>query len=60
MLVDEKAYRTCHIAIGSNYDNDAPSLTHLDGLILEPTLTVRYGNGSTQVIMDQGSLRLLS
>ena len=60
MLVDEKAYGTCHIAIGSNYDNDAPCLTHLDGLVLEPTVTVRYGDGTTRVIMDQGSLRLLS
>ncbi len=58
MLVDEKAFRTCHIALGSNYDNDAPSLTHLDGLILDPTLTVRYGDGTTRVIMNRGDLQL--
>ena len=40
MLEDEKAYRTCHFAVGSNYDDDAPALIHLDGLVLEPTVTV--------------------
>jgi len=26
--------------VGSNYDDDAPALIHLDGLVLEPTVTV--------------------
>jgi len=29
MLEDEKAFETCHFAIGHNYDEDAPSLIHL-------------------------------
>ncbi len=55
MLEDEKVYGTCHIAIGSNYDNDARSLIHLDGLIKAPTLTV-MGNGSEEIIMKNGEL----
>ncbi|WP_053227944.1 aminopeptidase [Spirochaeta cellobiosiphila] len=54
MLVDEKAYRTCHIAIGSNYDNDAPALIHLDGIISEPTIVSKLGDGSSVKWMDKG------
>ena len=56
MLEDEKAYRTCHIAIGSNYDDDAPSLIHLDGLIKEPTITAFFPGGGSSVIMEKGDL----
>jgi leucyl aminopeptidase (aminopeptidase T) len=56
MLEDEKAFRTCHIALGSNYDNDAEALTHLDGLIREPTVTVRYGSGRERVLLEDGAL----
>ncbi|MEM2899886.1 MAG: aminopeptidase, partial [Thermoplasmata archaeon] len=45
MLEDEKVYRTCHIAIGANYDEDANAFIHLDGLIKSPTITVRYPDG---------------
>ena len=38
MLEDEKAFHTCHFAIGQNYDNDAPSLIHLDGVVRNPTI----------------------
>jgi leucyl aminopeptidase (aminopeptidase T) len=38
MLEDEKAFRTCHFAIGSNYDDDAPALIHLDGLVSRPDI----------------------
>ena len=38
MLEDEKAWNTCHFAIGENYDNDAPSLIHLDGVVRNPTI----------------------
>ena len=58
MLEDEKAYHTCHIAIGANYDEDAPALTHLDGLIRNPTMTAVFENGSEQVFMESGELRL--
>lgn len=56
MLVDEKAFGTCHVAIGHNYDHDAPSLIHLDGLIKEPTIELVFEDGSKKVIMRQGKL----
>lgn len=58
MLEDEKAFHTCHFAIGENYDNDAPSLIHLDGVVREPTITLTYDDGSTRVILEDGTLRL--
>jgi leucyl aminopeptidase (aminopeptidase T) len=56
MLEDEKAFRTCHIALGSNYDNDAEALTHLDGLVKEPTITVRYPSGRERRLLEGGTL----
>lgn len=56
MLEDEKAYHTCHIAIGSNYDNDAQALTHLDGLIKEPTIIATFSDGTTREFMKDGDL----
>ena len=56
MLEDEKAFHTCHFAIGENYDNDAPSLIHLDGVVREPTITLTYGDGSTRTILQDGAL----
>ena len=56
MLEDEKAFRTCHIALGANYDLDAEALTHLDGLIREPTITVRYASGRERVLLEDGAL----
>lgn len=56
MLEDEKAFRTCHMAIGANYDEDAPALTHLDGLMREPTITVRYASGRERVLLRDGNL----
>jgi leucyl aminopeptidase (aminopeptidase T) len=56
MLEDEKAFRTCHIALGSNYDNDAEALTHLDGLIKEPTISVRYASGRERLLLEDGTL----
>ena len=56
MLEDEKAFHTCHFAIGENYDNDAPSLIHLDGVVREPTITLIYGDGSTRTILQDGAL----
>lgn len=57
MLEDEKAFRTCHFAIGENYDNDAPSLIHLDGVVRNPTITLTYADGSTKIIMENGELK---
>jgi leucyl aminopeptidase (aminopeptidase T) len=56
MLEDEKVYGTCHIAIGSNYDEDAKSLIHLDGLIKGPTITVKYEDGTEKTIIKDGEV----
>jgi hypothetical protein len=58
MLVDEKAYNTCHIAIGSNYDDDADALIHLDGLVKNPTITGRMKDGTEVTLLDGGKLVL--
>ena len=58
MLEDEKAFRTCHFAIGMNYDEDAPSLIHLDGLVKSPTITALFADGTEQVIEKDGELAL--
>jgi aminopeptidase len=56
MLEDEKAFRTCHMALGANYDNDAHALTHLDGLMRAPTIVVRYPSGRERMLLKDGTL----
>lgn len=56
MIVDEKAARTCHFAVGSNYDQDGPALIHLDGLVKEPTIELEMEDGSTLVLLEDGEL----
>jgi leucyl aminopeptidase (aminopeptidase T) len=56
MLEDEKAFRTCHFAIGQNYDEDAPSLIHLDGLVKKPTITAIFADGTKRLIEKDGEL----
>jgi leucyl aminopeptidase (aminopeptidase T) len=56
ILEDEKAFRTCHFAVGRNYDEDAPALIHLDGLVTNPTITAILGNGQERVIERDGNL----
>ena len=58
MLEDEKAFHTCHFAIGENYDNDAPSLIHLDGVVREPTITLTFSDGTSRTILQDGALQL--
>lgn len=58
MLEDEKAFKTCHFAIGANYDGDADTLIHLDGIVMNPTITVNYKDGSSVVIERNGLLQL--
>jgi len=58
MLGDEKAYRTIHIAIGSNYDEDAKALIHCDCLVKDPTVTAFYEDGEQVTFLDGGSLKL--
>ena len=55
ILEDEKVFRTCHIAIGANYDDDANTIIHLDGLIQRPTMTASIGT-KEQMIMSNGNL----
>lgn len=56
MLEDEKVFKTCHIAIGANYDRDAEALNHLDGLVKRPTIEVRDARGRATVIMKNGNI----
>ena len=56
MLEDEKAFHTCHFAIGENYDNDAPALIHLDGVVREPTITINYADKESVTILENGNL----
>lgn len=56
MLEDEKAFRTCHFAIGHNYDEDAPALIHLDGLVSRPTIVALGPDGRETVIERDGEL----
>ncbi|MDR2516901.1 MAG: aminopeptidase [Spirochaetaceae bacterium] len=58
MLEDEKAFRTCHFAIGSNYDDDAPALIHLDGLVKAPTITAYLPGGGERIIEQDGDLAI--
>jgi len=58
MLEDEKVYSTCHIAIGSNYDEDAKAMIHLDCLVRDPTIEMVYLNGARKVVMENGKLTL--
>ncbi len=58
MLEDEKAFRTCHFAIGENYDSDAPSLIHFDAIVREPTITIKYTDGSECTIIKGGDLQI--
>ena len=55
VLEDEKIMKTCHFAIGMNYEHDAPALIHLDGVTFNPTIEVTKGGKTTQ-ILDKGVL----
>jgi len=56
MLEDEKVMGTIHFAIGSNYDEDAPALIHLDGLVRSPTVVLLMLSGEERTIIEQGVL----
>ncbi|WP_156789607.1 aminopeptidase [Gracilinema caldarium] len=58
MLEDEKAFRTCHFAVGHNYDEDAPALIHLDGLVKNPTIAAIYEDGTEIFIEKDGDLQI--
>ena len=56
MLEDEKVFKTCHVAIGMNYDEDAKALIHLDGLVKNPTMVTTDNNGRTKQVMKAGKI----
>ncbi|WP_319560044.1 aminopeptidase [Marispirochaeta sp.] len=58
MLEDEKAYRTCHLAVGANYAEDAPALIHCDGLVLDPTISFLFRGSEEKLVMRDGVLLL--
>lgn len=58
MLEDEKAFHTCHFAVGENYDGDAPSLIHFDGIVKNPTIVLNYIDGKSKIILKDGELCL--
>lgn len=53
ILEDEKALKTCHFALGSNYDFDAPAIIHRDMLVMSPSVWV-----DDEQIMKNGKLLL--
>lgn len=56
MLEDEKAFRTCHFAIGENYDGDGDTLIHLDGVVRNPTIVINYADGTSFTAEKDGIL----
>lgn len=56
MLEDEKVFRTCHVAIGSNYDEDAKALIHLDGLVKRPTIELIDSKGRSKSVLVDGNI----
>ncbi len=55
VLEDEKVIKTCHMAIGRNYESDASALIHLDGVMHNPTIDVTKA-GKMIRIMQEGEL----
>ncbi len=51
VLEDEKVLGTVHFALGSNYDRDALSLIHSDGIVRNPTVLV-----DGEALMENGEL----
>lgn len=55
VLIDEKARGTCHLAIGANYDGDAPAPIHYDGVLLRPTVDARDRDGRWVRLLEDGT-----
>ena len=53
LIEDEKAWGTVHVAIGSNYEGDAPALNHFDCVMTKPTVEV-----DGEVIVENGRLKV--
>jgi len=61
LLEDEKAGGTAHIAFGNNIDMPGGrnnSKTHRDFLMLNPTIEVRYKDGTKATIIKNGKVHL--
>lgn len=61
MLEDEKAYRTAHVAFGSNIGMPGgvnESATHIDYLVHRPTIVAGYGDAADRTILEDGDLRI--
>ena len=56
MLEDEKAFHTCHFAIGENYDGDGDTFIHLDGVVRNPTIVITYVDGTSFTVEKDGEL----
>lgn len=59
MLEDEKAFRTAHIAFGSNIGMPGgvnQSTTHVDYLVHRPTIVARCADSSQRAIVADGDL----
>ena len=57
MLEAEKAHHTAHIAFGSNEGFPGGinhSTTHIDYLVLRPTMNVSLTNGKSRLVMENG------
>ncbi len=57
VLNDEKVYGTCHLALGRNYDEDAPTLLHLDCLVRRPSIRLTFAGGDSITLMRDGKLQ---
>ena len=61
MLEDEKAYRTAHIAFGSNIGMPGgvnESTTHIDYLFHNPTIVATFEDGTERTVVGDGDLRV--
>lgn len=58
MLEDEKVFKTCHVAVGANYDEDAKALIHLDGLMNNPTMETTDNKGHSNLVMKDGKIMI--
>jgi leucyl aminopeptidase (aminopeptidase T) len=59
MLEDEKAFRTAHLAFGSNIGMPGgvnESTTHVDYLVHRPTIVARLGDATERAVLDDGDL----
>jgi leucyl aminopeptidase (aminopeptidase T) len=59
LLEDEKALQTAHIAFGNNEDMEGghnKSKTHRDFLFYKPTMNVTFKDGSSKVLIKDGSI----